>query len=140
MFWTPKINSAEIINKLINTMGYCSVLCLCTSHRFRKRKQAGNALMMNVEIPNTPPAVQAAPLMSNLYLKQAIQVGHTTSHMVAVKWFSKCKQIPKTCIEEAYSTSDGLQECCVVFQAEIHTKMVNVPQQTSLKKWFTPIS
>ena len=53
--------------------------------------------------------------------------------MVAVKWFNECKQIPKTCIEEAYSTSDGLQECCVVFQAETHTKMVNVPQQTSLK-------
>ena len=71
MFWTPKINSAEIISKLINTIGYCSVLCLCASHRFRKRKQAGNALMMNVEIPNARAAVQAAPLMSNLYLKQA---------------------------------------------------------------------
>ena len=57
-----------VSNKRSNAIGYRSVLCLHASHRFRKRKQAGNALMMNVEIASARPAVQDAPLMSNLYL------------------------------------------------------------------------
>ena len=94
MFSTPKINSAEIISKLINTIGHCSVLYLCASHRFRKRKQAGNALMMNVEISNARAAVQAAPLMSNLYLKQA-KLNTLLATWLQSSSSTKCKQILK---------------------------------------------
>ena len=68
-FSTAGINNIKIINlinKLSNMMGYRSVLLICASHCFRKRKQAGNTLMMSVDIPNTHPAVQDAPRKSNL--------------------------------------------------------------------------
>ena len=65
-FCTGKINSTKLIT--INIAAQWDTAVSCASHRFRKRKEPGNALMMNVEIPNAHLAVQDAPLMSNLYL------------------------------------------------------------------------
>ena len=102
------INNATIIEHS-NTIRYRSLLCLCTSYHFRKRKQPGSTVMMNTEIPNTLAAVQNASLMSNLYLRQVkvytplgtwLQSSGSTSLNKSKKVFVK-KQ----------STSYGLQEC-----------------------------
>ena len=114
-FGTAKINSTRLINKHNNAIGYCSVLYICVSHRFKKRKQIGNTLMMAAENPSTGPAVKDAPVKSNLYLKQ-VKVGLPDTLLTT--WLQSIgsanfKISPKFFMKKQ-STSDGLQECWMV--------------------------
>ena len=109
---TAKINSIKVINKHSSAIGYRHVLYICALYRFRKRKQAGNTCMMNVQIANTCPAVQDAPLMSNLYFRQLkvdTPLG-TWLQSIGSTNLKKSQNFSKT----KHSTSDGLQECWMV--------------------------
>ena len=115
-FWTVKTNSTKVINKHRNAIGYCSVLYLCVSHRFRKRKQIGNTLMIAAENPSTGPADKDAPVKSNLYLEQC-KVGLPDTLLAT--WLQSVIGSANLKISQKFSmmkqsTSDGLQECRVV--------------------------